>query len=404
MNGSPCNSGLLRWAREEANLSVEEAALKAGIQDLKPKGEKPGLPAGERLARWEDGVEYPSFQQLEKLAWAYRRPVLTFFLKSTPRKTSRMADFRTVGDSLVKPEGNSAEFAAFIREVEALHGDIHDLCKQKGAAPLPFVGSVSAEEDDVNTVAAFMRRLINLSVKEQRRIRSKEAFFSVLRGKFEEAGIFVLQMGNLGSYHTNIPPDVFRGLAISDPIAPLIVINHTDAQAAKLFSLLHELVHICLGETGYSNLDSLSIKRQTRITHETFCNKVAGEFLVPEEELQDAWKSTVDEGIGARIANLSRAFKVSRIVIGRRLLDVGLIDEGFYWSLYKSLQAEWRETKAAQQDGDNVVPYVIRTVSRLGRKTIATVMEATREGYISLLEASNMLKVKIDQFDKLYEG
>lgn len=57
-------------------------------------------------------------------------------------------------------------------------------------------------------------------------------------------GVFVLLIGTLGSYHSNISKKVFRGFAIADDLAPFIVINDQDARTARSFTLTHELVHL----------------------------------------------------------------------------------------------------------------------------------------------------------------
>jgi Zn-dependent peptidase ImmA (M78 family) len=87
-----------------------------------------------------------------------------------------------------------------------------------------------------------------------------------------------LLIGNLGSHHTTIDVTTFRGFALSDDVAPFIVINDQDAQAAWSFTLLHELTHLWLGQTGVSGA-----RAEQKI--ERFCNDVAGEVLLPIEEL-----------------------------------------------------------------------------------------------------------------------
>ena len=54
----------------------------------------------------------------------------------------------------------------------------------------------------------------------------------------------------MGNYLSAIDVDVFRGFAIADDIAPFVVINDNDSVSAWSFTLLHELVHLLLGETG----------------------------------------------------------------------------------------------------------------------------------------------------------
>jgi len=66
------------------------------------------------------------------------------------------------------------------------------------------------------------------------------------------AGIFVLLKGNLGSYHSNIAVTAFRGFALSDDIVPFIVVNDRDIESAWSFTLVHEMAHLILGQTGIS--------------------------------------------------------------------------------------------------------------------------------------------------------
>ena len=90
----------------------------------------------------------------------------------------------------------------------------------------------------------------------------------------------MLLLGNLGSYHTNIPLEIFRGFAVADALAPMIVINDQDAKTAWGFTALHELAHLWLGSTGVSGGDPA-------VQIEQYCNDVAGEILLPAAELKD---------------------------------------------------------------------------------------------------------------------
>src|SRR3546814_16138482 len=63
---------------------------------------------------------------------------------------------------------------------------------------------------------------------------------------------YVLLIGNLGSHHSAIDIDAFRGFALADPIAPFVVINDRDAKTAWSFTLLHEVAHLWIGATGVS--------------------------------------------------------------------------------------------------------------------------------------------------------
>ena len=84
--------------------------------------------------------------------------------------------------------------------------------------------------------------------------------------------MFVLLKGDLGSHHTAIDVEVFRGLAIADDVAPFVVINDNDSRAARSFTLLHELTHILLGQSGFRGM-------RVEAEIEKFCDDVAAECV-----------------------------------------------------------------------------------------------------------------------------
>lgn len=78
----------------------------------------------------------------------------------------------------------------------------------------------------------------------------------------------------------------FRGFALVDEYAPLIFINGADFTSAQMFTLIHELVHIWIGEGGVSNFE---VMQPLPIEIERYCNAVAAEVLVPRAELTKYW-------------------------------------------------------------------------------------------------------------------
>lgn len=147
----------------------------------------------------------------------------------------------------------------------------------------------------------------------------------------EENGILVTRTGMAkGNPHRPLKVEEFRGFALSDPYAPLIFINSRDSQAAQMFTLIHELVHLWLGLSGVSNLTS-TYAPSARI--EQFCNAVAAEILVPMEALRVQLAQVHQDEDPVR--RLGRYFKVSSLVILRRLQDLGEIDTATFRKLYK---------------------------------------------------------------------
>jgi len=398
----PINNSILKWAREEAGFSLVEAATKAKISELKPRGKFLGLKPWERLKQWEEGVESPSLNQLKQVAKAYRRPILTFFLQKEPQNESFLRDFRTVGERPVSYL-KSPEFAALVRRIEALQKHTKMLLEERQHERVPFVGSINTDED-MSSAVDKIRKALNFPFDDQQRISNKNVLLGALRERAEGAGVFIIFEGNLGSWHTDISPDVFRGLVISDDTAPFIVINPNDSKAAQVFTLAHELVHLWLGDNGVSNFDSLHINREGVQEREKYCNGVAAEFLVPKRWLILAWKNKLEEDLNKNIKSLSAKFKVSEICIARRLVDLRLISKETYWEQYALYIARLKALRQKQRESETGPDPTILKRYKLGTKLIHTIGDATEEGRISELEASQLLNIKIDSFHYIYHS
>lgn len=121
----------------------------------------------------------------------------------------------------------------------------------------------------------------------------------------------------------------FRGFALVDEYAPLIFINGADFTSAQMFTLIHELVHIWIGEGGVSNFEAM---QPLPIEIERYCNAVAAEVLVPRAELTKYWPLV--RGVANPFAAIARRFKVSTIVAARRALDLDLITRDRFFEFY----------------------------------------------------------------------
>lgn len=375
----------MRWARKTAQLTRDAAALKLGLKEAK------GTTPGDRLKAIEDGEVEPTRSLLVKMAKVYHRPLLTFYLSRIPKKADRGKDFRTL------PAGHSEEadalLDALLRDVQARHGLIRAaLEEEEDTTPLAFVGSMT-RSDAPAAVADRIRDTIELSIRDFRTARNASEAFKVLRSHTESAGVFVLLAGDLGSHHTTIGLEVFRGYAIADEIAPFVVINHNDDEAAWSFTLVHELAHLWLGQTGVSG--DRSHKRVER-----FCNDVAGEFLLPQAELQEFEMDLAMEpsDLLRAVSDFARPRNISASMVAYKLYKADRINGATWRSLSGQLRSFWqanraRRREAAREQGGGPSYYVLRR-HRLGQAMINTVGGLLAEGAISTVKAGRILGVK----------
>ncbi|MBV8820302.1 MAG: ImmA/IrrE family metallo-endopeptidase [Acidobacteriaceae bacterium] len=390
--GMKVNAKILTWARTTAGLSPQQAAHALGFNDTRQRT------ATECLEALETGEEELSRSVLLKMAKAYRRSLLVFYLKEPPRAGDRGQDFRSV---------QGAESAlydplldALIRDVRARQAIVRDVAQDTETKPLEFVGTASMDRPPLDLARRISERL-QFSLDEFRAQPTPEMAFNYLRRTIEDAGIYVLLLGNLGSYHTKIPVEVFRGFAIADPIAPFIVLNDGDARTAWSFTALHEAAHIWLGATGVSG-ESLDAQI------EKYCNDVAGEVLLPAGDLrtlQGVRAMPLAEAVEA-IAAFAKLRKVSRAMVAYRLLRVNGISVGTWRQLAAHFREEWitsRERDMTEKPEGGPSYYVLRR-HRLGNALVDFVRRTLAEGAISRTKAGQVLGVKPRSVDPLIHG
>ena len=222
----------------------------------------------------------------------------------------------------------------------------------------------------------------------------------LLRKAVESVGVYVVLAGNLGSHHTAIDLRYFRGFALADPVAPFVVINDQDARAAWSFTLLHELAHLWLGQTGVSGGDG-------EMAIERFCNDVAGEFLLPGPELLTlALPSTENEQLLAdAITEIANDRKISRSMVAYKLYRTGRIQRSVWRQLSVTFREEWlagrenrRERARGREGGANY--YTVRR-HRIGDALITAVRRMMRTGTLTTTKAGKVLGVKAKNVQSL---
>lgn len=385
---------ILKWARKSAGLSLEEAAAKVGINAAR------GVSGEDRLLALETEEGEVSRPVVLKMAKIYRRPLVSFYLEEPPERGDRGEDFRTLPEQHTDSE---PLVDALVRDVRARQTTVRSiLVEEEEAQPLPFVSSMS-RNDGVGPVLASIRKLLNLDLAAFRAQGSAEAGFSLLRRQVETAGVYVLLIGNLGSHHSAIDVEAFRGFALADPIAPFVVINDQDAKTAWSFTLLHEVVHLWIGATGVSGGSAEGPTEQ-------FCNDVASNFLLPEAELtQLEARIGVDEAeIAREITQFANERLISRTLVAYRLYRIGAINPGVWRSLTGTFKIEWLRSRAAQRErarGQEGGPnyYIIRR-HRLGAALLNFVARSMSEGILTPTRASKLLGVKARSVHPLLSG
>lgn len=371
-------------------MSVDEAALALRFKDAL------GRTAAERLEAMEAGMEEPSRSVLANMARTYHRSLLVFYLSEPPSTGDRGQDFRRA-PGLVPPEYDPT-LDALIRDIRGRQSVVKDLLEQTEPGRVGYVASVGMDVPTTE-LARRINTELGFSLAEFRQRATAQAAFTYLRDRVEASGAFVLLLGNLGSYHTNIPSSVFRGYAIADPVAPFIIVNDQDAPVAWAFTVLHELTHLWLGATGLSGSSNDS-------QIEAYCNSVAGEILLPASEMHELRilrHASLQDAVRA-IAQFARVRNISRAMVVYKLLRVDIITHARWLELDKHYKDEWIASQvlpANRSQSDGGPSYYVVKRHRLGHALLELVKSSLSEGFLTHTKAGQVLGVKPRNVDPL---
>ncbi len=409
------NPEILVWARKTAGLTLQDAVSKVGIRDAR------GVAAIDRLTALERGEERPTRPVLVKMAHHYRRPLLVFYLNAPPRRDDRGPDFRTL--PVARSSETHALIDALVRNLQSRQNMVRAALEAEDEAePLPFVGALLRSGDAVTGIES-LRRVLRHKPEAARLSQraagalgqvfgdglnaarfyaqpTAEQAFRLLRSRTEDAGVFVLLKGDLGSHHTAIDVEVFRGLAIADDVAPFVVINDNDSRAAWSFTLLHELTHLLLGQTGFSGVNSV-----TEI--EEFCNDVAAEWLLPARTLHEIEIERGRDLVEQKhhIGEFAREHNLSRTMVTYRLLRAHRIDRRTFERLQADFREQWRQLRdrhraRARMSEGGPSYYVVRR-HRVGQGLLSFTRRMVDSGALSTTKAARILGVKPAQVGKM---
>ena len=303
--------------------SIEQAAKKAGV-------------SLERYLAWEKGDKRPTYKQLEDLAEnVYKRSLAILLLPHPPKEAPVQKDFRNLTNA--ENVNLSPELILALRKAKRYQLILEEVAASN--EPPQFTKFKVSINEDAKMAALKFRKFLSLTLTEQKQWKPEDAFRNFKR-KIEEIGIYVFQ--------TRLSIQEARAFCLTGQF-PIIVLNTDDALNGRTFSLFHEVCHLLFNINDvFKDLESGELNNDYKKI-ENFCNQFAASFLVPE----DAFLSDVQAyGLSNKnvtdntIRELAQSYNVSNEVIGRRLMDLSVITEDFFWGRKRTWDAA---AKAAQE-------------------------------------------------------
>ena len=359
---------LLQWAVERAGWDDETIDKRA------PK-----------LDAWAAGQE-PTLKQLEKFARDTHTPLGLFFLPEPPEEKVPIPDMRTLNNAGVdRPSADMLDVIYICQERQYWYrGYVVD----HGLVPPSFVGSATID-DPPALIADHIRNLLDFDVADRAAFSNWEDSLRRLIDRIEAIDVLVMVSGIVGSNTRRVlNPHEFRGFALADPIAPLIFVNGADTKAAQIFTLIHELAHIWLGESA---LSEASMKARLGQEAELWCNRVAAEVLIPQTLLRRDYSG---EPTTNELERLASRYRVSTLVVLKQLVTARLISWDNFEDSYDlelnrimTILSEHRQ----RPSGGN---YYYSQPLRLSRQFARAVVSSTFEGSTGYRDAYRLLGTK----------
>jgi Zn-dependent peptidase ImmA (M78 family) len=368
--------------RVEVSSEVLEWAVKRTSTLIELEHKFPKLP------EWIKGESQPTLRQLEAFAKATATPLGFFFLSEPPEEKLPIPFYRTTKNRDFEPTPN---LIATVQAMEQRQLWMSEYLANEGQEPLPFVGSVNITDPSAR-VAKKIREAVRLEKGWASLVSSWTEALKTLQEKIEELGILLAVNGIVGSNtHRKLDVNEFRGFVLIDKYAPLIFVNGADSKAAQMFTLAHELAHVWFGISAAFDLHELQPASDGA---EKACDKVAAEFLVPEDELRDFWITVKDDD--SRFQKIAAHFKVSELVAGRRSLDLGLINHSAFHDFYVTYIASIKQEYKSNGGGD----FYATVKYRIGRRFGLAVARAAKEGELLYRDAYRLTGLHGATFEK----
>jgi Zn-dependent peptidase ImmA (M78 family)/transcriptional regulator with XRE-family HTH domain len=374
---------VFKWARESAKITEEIAASKIAVSVIK-------------LQEWERGESYPTIRQAKTLAKAYKRPFSLFFLPDIPLDFQPLQDFRKKGS---KDFSTSSVF--IIREIQQKQAWIRDVNEENGEDKVSFIGRYSINDNPATVANDILKTLVINPLNYKANNPILEWIDSA-----ESNGIFISRTSFIHS-RLKLDSEEIQGFAISDDYAPFIFINSDDWNAPQLFTLVHELAHLWIAETGISNDIEPSIKKTIEYNPiELFCNEVAANALIPTDYFENLESDVFDNS--QKIFKSAKSIGVSSFALLVRALNLKIITLNNYNKLKAQADRDYRdflqreeEKKRNAKKKEGGPSYFLLQLNRNSRLFTQIVLDAFRGGNIEPTQASSLLNVKVNKFPKL---
>ena len=406
------NGDIFLWARaERRNMSRADAAAGLSIKNE------------DKIKDWEEGKSAPTYNQLEKIADLYGVPVAVFFFSSRPdveephkslrRLLSEDSDAGILSPGVLQSVHRARAAQMALRE---MNNGVNPI-----ANPLHKAFRLSGYAGNLARAAAVLRGpgYFNISTKTQADWGDYHSALAGWRAAIESRGVYVFQMPFTRKKRAPKPPSDLQGetpegatskdgssesecsgFCLYDEEFPVICLNSKEFAGRRCFTLMHELAHLLRGDDALTLLsgraDESAVSRFRDAEAERFCDRFAGNVLIPDEDIK---KRVNAASMGADFfRTLSRRYWVSESMAAVKCVKAGLIS---FESYRKFIDERPTLTKAGTSGGGD---HYRNHIARWGKGFLANAFACLHQNRVDRFDLCEMLRIKLDNLDKLEDA
>ncbi len=364
----------------DANFKIIEWAIKSSGWEIDEILEKTEI-SKTVYDKWVNKKDNPTLKQLELISNKTKRPLAIFFLDKIPEEKPKPKDFRLNP----KQEGKFNKKTIFaIRKARRLQNILKDFGENNLG---DYIKKLNISiTDSPEKIALELRGKFGINEELQRKTKDSWKFFRFLREKMEEEKIFNFQF--------SMSLEDARGFALSDELPRVIVVNSKDIIEARIFTLIHELGHIILGDTELSIPNFADNNK-----HEKWCNEFASCFLLPPEMAKRIFEENDKKLIEYdTLKYLSKKYKVSKSMLLYNMVKLKFITSLDYEEI---LDKYTKKDYAKNKSGGAGVSADKKCLSELGSTFVSLVADNIDKKTITYSDALDYLSIKSSNFQKL---
>ena len=368
-------TSVIQWACERMGMLYPELASKKEFNNLNKE---------------ENGIVKLTMKQLKSLASQLRYPLAYFMLDEpvTDIDTLSINDFRTQKSTRVKTSISLREQVDYCKRQQEWFSDY---VRSNDFDSFKYINHFRLNDNPVDA---------GITIKEHLNInyifsKNEVDYLTAIKRTLENKLILVITSKVLKQTTHRLDTAEFRGFALTDKYAPLIFVNGNDSPRAQIFTICHELGHICLGLSGVSDISLYNTQKT-----EKWCNEFAANILMPKDDITVDFNESL--GIQDFLKNANKKYHISNEALLVRIYKLHLIKKDLFLKEIKKEEQNYLEKQKKDDKDASGGNYYNNVGSRLSKLLTNALISSTAVGETTLRDATYLLGLKsISVFDRL---